>query len=146
MLSGLWHSNSCRFLFVETHYVQLLILNRVWMKSITIVVISFKVDEVWSLLKFSFGVCANTYETSNKFVKLKNDEQQIWDCAIDLDYGCYSKTRFKMHQIDVKTVLLNGELENNIHMEQLDCFMHIDREHLVCKLHKLIFDMKLSFK
>jgi hypothetical protein len=41
----------------------------------------------------------------------------------------------KIHQMDVKIAFLNGDLEEEIYMEQPQGFTQ-GGEHLVCKLHK----------
>ncbi len=48
----------------------------------------------------------------------------------------------KIHQMDVKTTFLNGDLEEEIYMEQLQGFVHQGDEHLVCKLHKSLYGLK----
>jgi hypothetical protein len=50
----------------------------------------------------------------------------------------------EIHQMDVKTSFLNGELEAEIYMEQHQGFMHQGGEHLMCKLHKSLYGLKQS--
>ena len=47
-----------------------------------------------------------------------------------------------VHQMDVKTAFLNGELEEEIYMTQPDGFVVKGQEDKVCKLLKLLYGLK----
>jgi hypothetical protein len=50
----------------------------------------------------------------------------------------------EIHQMDVKTTFLNGELEEDIYMDQSQGFVQDGKEHLVCKLKKSLYALKQS--
>ena len=52
----------------------------------------------------------------------------------------------ELHQMDVKTAFLNGELDEEINMEQLVGFVIQGQEHKVCKLLKSIYGLKQSLR
>ena len=47
--------------------------------------------------------------------------------------------------MDVKTVFLNGDLEENVYMDQSIGFSVQGKAHMVCKLKKSIYSLKASF-
>ena len=49
---------------------------------------------------------------------------------------------FDLHQMDVKTAFLNGNLEEEVYMKQHEGFSSSEDEHLVCKLKKSIYGLK----
>ena len=48
----------------------------------------------------------------------------------------------KVHQMDVKTTFLNGDLDEEIYMEQLERFSSPRQEKKVCKLVKSLYGVK----
>ena len=48
----------------------------------------------------------------------------------------------ELHQMDVKIVFLNGDIEETIYMVQLENFESKKSKHLVCKLKKFIYSLK----
>ena len=49
---------------------------------------------------------------------------------------------FQIHQMDVKTVFLNGDLNEEIYMDQPECSVEADQESKVCKLTKSLYGLK----
>ena len=48
----------------------------------------------------------------------------------------------ELHQMDVKTTFLNGDLEEEIYMDQSVGFVAKAQEHKVCKLKRSIYGLK----
>ena len=48
----------------------------------------------------------------------------------------------ELHQPDVKTAFLNGNLEEKVYMKQSEGFFSSEGENLVCKLKKSIYGLK----
>jgi uncharacterized membrane protein YciS (DUF1049 family) len=60
--------------------------------------------------------------------------------GIFLAYACHK--RFKVYQMDVKSAFLNGDLNEEVYMEQLEGFELYDNPDLVCKLKKALYGLK----
>ena len=52
----------------------------------------------------------------------------------------------KIHQMDVKTAFLNGDLEEEIYMNQLVGFVELGQESKLCKLTKSLYGLKQESK
>jgi hypothetical protein len=61
---------------------------------------------------------------------------------IFLAYACHK--RFKVYQMDAKSAFLNGDLNEEVYMEQLEGFKLSDNPDLVCKLKKDLYELKQS--
>ena len=48
----------------------------------------------------------------------------------------------ELHQMDVKTTFLNGDLEENVYMKQPKGFFMEGKEHMGCRLKKSIYGLK----
>ena len=48
----------------------------------------------------------------------------------------------ELHQMDVKTAFLNGDIDETIYMVQLENFVSRDTKRMVCKLKKSIYGLK----
>ena len=48
----------------------------------------------------------------------------------------------ELHQMDMKTAFLNGDLGEEVYMDQLDYFLTTRKDYLVCKLRKSIYGLK----
>ena len=55
-----------------------------------------------------------------------------------------AKLGLKLHQMDIKTAFLNGELEEEIYMRQPEQFIEKGKEEMVCRLKRSIYGLKQS--
>ena len=62
--------------------------------------------------------------------------------SIHLILAIVAQLDLELHQMDVKTAFLNGELNEEIYMEQPEGFIVEGQEHKVCKLKKSIYGLK----
>jgi len=62
--------------------------------------------------------------------------------AIRMFLALSSLQKFKLYQMDVKSVFLNGDLEEEVYIEKLDRFILRNDPKLVCKLRKALYGLK----
>jgi hypothetical protein len=61
-------------------------------------------------------------------------------CILLLAYAC--SKNIKMYQMDVKSAFLNGELEEEVYIEQPEGFQLSENTYYVCKLKKALYGLK----
>ena len=61
-----------------------------------------------------------------------------------LAYAC--SKRIKVYQMDVKSTFLNGELEEEVYIEQSEGFLLSEKEDYVCRLKKDLYGLKQSLR
>ena len=66
--------------------------------------------------------------------------------SIRLLLDIIARLDLELHQMDVKTAFFNGELNEEIYMEQPVGFVVKGQEKKVCKLKRLIYGLKQSSK
>ena len=64
--------------------------------------------------------------------------------SIKLIIALAAKYNLQLHQVDITTAFLNGELEEDIFMKQPERYEIKGKEHMVCKLKRSIYGLKQS--
>ena len=141
-----------------------------WVKAMEKEIKSLQENEVWELVELPDG----RKPVGNKWVfKLKTDEDgkierykarlvaQGYTEIFGMDYAetfcpvvrlesvralmaLSVQHKFHLHQMDVTTAFLNGELEEALFMRQPEGFTKPGQEHLVCRLKKSLYGLKQS--
>ena len=58
--------------------------------------------------------------------------------------GLAARNGLKLHQLDITAAFLNGDLEEEVFMQQPEGFILKGQEQLVCKLRRSIYGLKQS--
>jgi hypothetical protein len=61
-----------------------------------------------------------------------------------LAYAC--SKRIKVYQMDIKSTFLNGELEEEVYIEQPEGFLLSEKEDYVCRLKKALYGLKQALR
>jgi hypothetical protein len=130
---------------------------------------SFVVNNIWMLVSLPKGKKPISYKLVFKIKYCVNGEVECYKAkfrarGFTQTFGVdYNKTfalvakfvpiqcilalaaieNMEIHQTNIKIVFINGDLEEEIYMEQPQGFTQ-GGEHLVCKLHKYLYGLKQS--
>jgi hypothetical protein len=139
-----------------------------WLKAMEDKMSSMSTNRVWDLEEISKGAkivgCKWVYKTkcdskgnierfkARLMVKSLTQREGINYTVTFFSISCKDSLRILMtlmthynlelHQIDVKTTLLNGDLLENVYMAQPKGFAIKRKEHMGCHLRKFIYGLK----
>ena len=143
---------------------------REWMKAMESEINSLNTNKVWDLAELPCGrkaigsewVFKRKYDSGGNMKQHKTQlvaQGFLQKHGVDYDETFCSVVRFesvrtvialaakhdlKLHQLDITTVFLNGELNEDICMKQPEGFEVKGKEHLVCKLNRSLYGFKQS--
>lgn len=72
--------------------------------------------------------------------------QEVKMSTIRIVNALVASMNLEVEQLDVKTVVLHGDLEETIHMEQPEELEVLEKEHLMCKLKKSLYGLKQALR
>ncbi|KAL6333290.1 hypothetical protein AAG906_028473 [Vitis piasezkii] len=111
-----------------------------WKEAMDDEINSMHMNGVWDLVKLPHGCkpvgCKWVFKTKQTFspVSTKDTFRVIMAIVAHFD--------LELHQMDVKTTFLNGDLDEDMYMEQPTGFAKVGKEDLVCKFNKSIYGLK----
>jgi len=139
-----------------------------WLNFMMEEINSIEHNDIWDLVELSKGCKRVGYKWLFKTKHHSHDNLERYKARLiakgfthkdDIDYketfslvlqkdsfriimALVSHCDLELHQKNVKTVFLNGDLEENVYMDQLIGFLVEGKEHIVCKLKKSIYSLK----
>ena len=70
----------------------------------------------------------------------------VWFESVRIVIALAAKYGLKLHQMDITTALLSGDLKESIYMKQPEGYAIKRKEKLVCKLKKSLYGLKQSLR
>lgn len=114
---------------------------------------SMSKNNVWTLVDFDGGYKPIGYKwvyKTKRNAQGKIERYKAWQLIMalttyGLDRVIMALTTYydlELHQMDVKTIFLDGDLEEDIYMKQPPGFVEMGKDDMICKLNKSIYELK----
>ncbi|KAA0051794.1 uncharacterized protein E6C27_scaffold60G002030 [Cucumis melo var. makuwa] len=132
----------CYVSIIEPTSIENALKDEYWINAMQVELLQFKHNNVWTLVPKPDG--ANIIETKWIF-KNKTDESGcvIRNKARLVAQGlCIGRRKFKLFQMDVKSVFLNGYLNEEVYVAQPKGFVDSEFPQYVYKLNKALYGLK----
>jgi hypothetical protein len=109
-------------------------------------VYSNKLNEYGQVIRSKDRLVCKEYEQVEgiDFVETFSLVARMEEIRFLLSYACSKNIKF--YQMDVKSTFLNGELEEEVYIEQLEGFQLSENTNYVCKLNKTLYGLKRSLR
>ena len=92
--------------------------------------------------KFKARLVAKGYKQKHNVDYFDNYSPVTRIASIRILFAIASIYKLVVHQMDVKIAFLNGDLEEEIYMEQPESYGVLGQEHKVCELVKSLYGLK----
>ena len=100
-----------------------------------------KSDSKGNIERYKARLVAKGY-TQNDGIDYKETFSPVSKDSLRIVMALVANYDLELHQMDVKTAFLNGDLGEEVYMDQLDDFLITRKDYLVCKLRKSIYGLK----
>ncbi|KAL6329845.1 hypothetical protein AAG906_037945 [Vitis piasezkii] len=110
-----------------------------WIEAMNEEYKSMQDNKVWELVPLPVG----TKPIGCKWIfKTKRDSNDSTKDSFRIIMALVAHYDLELHQMDVKTAFLNGDIDETIYMVQPENFVSEDSKNMVCKLTKSIYGLK----
>ncbi|GJS29764.1 retrovirus-related pol polyprotein from transposon TNT 1-94, partial [Tanacetum coccineum] len=108
-----------------------------WLEAVNDELKSMQINDVWELIELPNGYTPKEgIDYNETFSPVSRKE------SLRIVMALVAHNDLELHQMDVKTAFLNGDLHEDVYMTQPERFMVKGKEHMVYKLKRSIYGLK----